>query len=160
MTLLLAMLRSKDARYLTVIAILAFMVVMAGRKITQLEASPKIVERVVVETHFVEKKVAGPVVVREKIIMDHGIKTTERVIERAAVTTDKNSDVVKESEKIVTPGHVDLWSLTGSLNPRDGSKSLGLSRSLGFISIGYSHDVGRGAKLENGHHINLGIPLF
>lgn len=154
--------RSKEGKHLAAIAILLLLLIAAGIKIVQLSAAPKIVERVVVETKIVEKRVAGPVIVRERIVTQPGgERIVERTIERAAVTTEKGTEIDKQSERTVTPPHVALWNGTASFNPSDINKpSLGLSRSFGIITVGYSHDVGQGMKLNDGHHINLGIPLF
>lgn len=156
---------SKDARYIAAIAALGLLLIAAGREIVILRNTPpRIVEKIVVETHVVEKKVAGPVVIREKIVTQpSGERIVERIIERAPVTTEKGTDTEKVVDRAVTPAFAGgkLWTFTASSNPRDiKNPSIGLSRSFGIISLGYSHDVGQGAKFDDGHHINLGIPLF
>lgn len=160
---------SKDVRYVIVIAVLGLLLVFAGIKIIHqqdaLAAKPKIEVHTVVETKLVEHRVAGPVVIHEKIVtLPSGEKTVDREITRAPVTTDKDADTEKHEDRKETPVGLPskLWTLTGSFNPRDykHNPSVGLSRSFGIISIGYSHDVGQSMTLNDGHHINLGIPLF
>lgn len=166
--------RSKDGRFIAAIVILALLLIAAGRQIVRLnaalDAKPKIVERVVVETKIVEKKVAGPVIIREKIVTQPGgEKIVERVIERAEVTTEKGTDIAKDSQRTETPiGRPQkLWTLGLSGNPSEIAKklplhdaSVSLNRSFGIISVGYGHVLDPRVKFNDGHRINLGIPLF
>lgn len=159
--------RSKDGRFVAIIAILGLLLFLAGRQIVRLnaalDAKPKIVERVVVETKIVEKRVAGPVVIREHVVTSNGVKTIERTIEKSSVVTDRGTEIDKDAHRTETPiGRPEkLWTGIASFNPKDIKKpSLGLRRSFGLFDLGYSHDVGTGMKFEDGHHINLGIPLF
>ncbi len=167
---MLSLLLNKDVKYLAVIVALGALLIGAGRRITQLTdalaAKPKIEIRTVVKTKIVERRVAGPVHVVEKIITQlDGGKVVERTIDRGQVTTETANEIVKAVARVETPGVLlneqKLWSLTGSVNPSDMRKpTVGFSRSFGILSLGYSHDIGVNMRLNEGHHINLGIPVF
>lgn len=133
--ILAPILRSKDGRYLLVIAALLLCVVVLVRK-TRVQAvalaeKPKVELKEVVKT--VEKKIAGPVRVVEKIVVKSGgERIVERVIYRDGVTTEKGSETATEkSEEAACPGQASKRWLAGvvidpSKGPLNGAR-LGLT---------------------------------
>lgn len=165
MPLLWLLPRSRDGRYLGVIGLLLVLLILSLRRITQLDSAlamkPKIEVHTVTETKIVEKKIAGPVVIREKIVTrPGGEKIVERLIERAEVRVDRVSgQTLAQMARPICPAFegVKTWAVGGALNLRHRDRgSVGLSKSFGNLSLGASHAVGAGAHVGD---ISAGLSL-
>ena len=100
-----------------------------------------------IEEHVREVRVEGPVRIVEKIVKQaDGACTIERVTERAEVTTSREAER-KETPICLPPAVAKTWAIGGGVNLRHRDRgSVGVSKSLGDLSIGLSHALGSGAR--------------